>query len=165
MKIRTTFILIVFTLSSFIFAHPALADKKHSGSNHPPIQHGKKHGTPKKTHKEGGHKKHLFSDDWHDTLSDHQKLEVDKMHITLMKESAPIKAMIKLKKAELAILATQDAADLKAIDQKINEILDLKRQKIQKRFHHIAEMRGILSPEQRLSYDMMIIGRAMKPKK
>ncbi len=147
----------------FITSQPVYPGQGHA----PKDSHAAKgHKKEKKAHhKSGGHKMHLFTADWHDTLNDQQKIEVDEMHLQLMKESGPIKAMIKVKKMELAVLATDEKADLKAINQKIDEILALKRQKMQKRFAHIVEMRQMLSPEQRLSYDMRILHRAKKSKK
>ncbi len=152
------------------FTWPAMAEENVGKDGHSAAQGsqdpGKGHSKEKKMqHQGGGHKMHLFTEDWHNTLTDAQKIEVDTMHLHLMKETAPIKAEIKRKKIELAVLATEDRADAKAIKEKIDEILSLKGQKMQKRFAHIVEMRGILSAEQRLSYDMLIVGRAAQGKK
>lgn len=147
----------------FIMTNPAYPGQGHASKN---THASKAHKQEKKTHhKSGGHKMHLFTADWHDTLDAHQKKEVDAMHLQLMKESAPIKGMIRVKKIELAILATEEKANSKAIHQKIDEILELKRQKMQKRLAHIVEMRQMLSPEQQLSYDMRIVSRAKKGRK
>ncbi|MBN4053164.1 hypothetical protein JYT92_00270 [bacterium AH-315-L15] len=119
----------------------------------------------KKKHQSGGHKMHLFKADWHKPLRDDQKIKVDGMHIQLMKETVAIKADINGKKIEFAALATEDRADAKTIQIKIDEILEVKRQKRQMCFGHIVEMRKILSQEQRLSYDMLIVGPAAEPRK
>lgn len=164
--------------TGFVVASPVSAQEHASKGGHSETTHHsdakkhckmpckmKGHKTSKTEHQSGAHKMHLFTEDWHDTLTQDQKIDIDKMHTQLMKESAPIKAEIKLKKIELAVLATQDQPDTEAIHKKIDEILDLKRQKMLKRFGHIVEMRHMLSSEQRLSYDAHIIGRAAQQKK
>ena len=167
---KTLFIGIL--LSGFVMVSPLQAQERGSKTHaqkemskkencHPPCKPAHQQGHSQ--HKAGG--LHLFSPDWHGTLSDHQKLKVDEMHLRLMKDTASIKAMITVKKTELAVLATQDHAKLEALNKKIDEILDLKRQKIRARYAHIVEMREMLSPEQRISYDMRIISQAASRKK
>ncbi|MFQ5598379.1 MAG: Spy/CpxP family protein refolding chaperone [Nitrospiria bacterium] len=153
------FLWVIFTF--LVAADPVSAGKEAQKETHSDKNHGQ---TQQKEHRGGGHAVHLFTEDWHDTLSHEQRKDVDEMHVHLMKETAPIKAEIKVKQIELAVLATQDKADADAIRKKIDEILDLKRQKMLKRYAHIVEMRHILSPEQRLSYDTLIVGRAARPK-
>ncbi len=159
MKIKKLLILLSLILVGLMFTLPVSAEKNPSNGEHGDSKHHK----GKKEKHQGG--MHLFTENWHGTLTDDQKLQVDGMHLKLMKETATIKAGIQGGKTELAILATRNQADAKAINQKIDEILDLKRKKMQKRYEHIVEMRQILSPEQRLSFDMMIVSRAGKSKK
>lgn len=172
MNRRRNIVLICIILSSLMIASPLWAQehaaKPHvSKQMHPRKASGHKAAShaPKKGHGKHQGGMHLFSEDWHDTLDDHQRIKVDAMHLQLMKDTQAIKAMITVKKTELAVLATQDHPDTDAMNKKIDEILDLKRMKIRARFAHIVEMREILSPEQRISYDMRIISRAAKRKK
>lgn len=172
MKRRHKIIFIGILLGGFMMVSPLQAQehgsKKH-GHTKEPAKKESAHKLSKSGHQQGHsqHKGglHLFSPDWHGTLNDHQKIQVDEMHLRLMKDTAAIKAMITVKKTELAILATQNHAKLEALNKKIDEILDLKRQKIRARYAHIVEMREMLSPTQRISYDMRIISQAASRKK
>ncbi len=172
MKRRHKIIFIGILLGGFMMLSPLQAQehgsKKH-GQQETPEKKENCHKPCKPAHQQGHsqHKSglHLFSPDWHNTLSDSQKLKVDEMHLRLMKDTAAIKAMITLRKTELAVLATQDHAKLEALNKKIDEILNLKRQKIRARYAHIVEMREMLSPVQRISYDMRIISQAASRKK
>ncbi|NOY85624.1 MAG: periplasmic heavy metal sensor [Nitrospirae bacterium] len=172
MKHRYKTIFTGILLTGFMMVSPLQAQEhgsKTHGHTKEPAKKESAHKPSKSGHQKGHsqHKGglHLFSPDWHGTLSEHQKVAVDEMHLRLMKDTAAIKAMITVKKTELAVLATQDHAKLEAMNKKIDEILDLKRQKIRARYAHIIEMREMLSPEQRISYDMRIISQAAGRKK
>ena len=65
---------------------------------------------------------------------------------------------------ELAILVTQDSPDQNAIDKKIDEILELKREKMRKKYALKVDMRSILTPEQRVSFDMHLLKKAQHGK-
>ncbi len=172
MNLQKKVIFTAIILGSLSFFSPVQAQeqgsKKHTHKEAMTNKEGC-HKPCKPTHKKGHSRHqgalHLFSPDWHGTLSEHQSVMVDKMHLNLMRDTAAIKAMITVKKTELAVLATQDHPDSASLNQKIDEILDLKRQKIRARYEHIVEMREMLSPEQRISYDMSIISRAASRKK
>ncbi len=172
MKGRYQIIFMGILLGGLMMVSPLQAQEhgsKKQGQHETPAKKENCHKPCKPAHQQGHsqHKSglHLFSPDWHNTLSDHQKVKVDEMHLRLMKDTATIKAMITLRKTELATLATQDHAKLEVLNKKIDEILDLKRQKIRARYAHIVEMREILSPTQRISYDMRIISQAANRKK
>jgi Spy/CpxP family protein refolding chaperone len=79
------------------------------------------------------------------------------MHVAFAKIKAPLKAKVRLLKAELAVLATADQPDNKAISSKIDELLAVKKQLMQKRYAHIAEMRKVLTTGQRASFDMQVL--------
>ena len=126
-------------------------------------QHGKMdHGTEKsQSYKKGRHGRHrtghLFGSPWKETLTDEQKVQVDKMHLALKKSLNVPKAKLNVKKAELNNLVVKDNPDKKSINQKIDEILELKREIMRKKYDHKVEMRSMLTPEQQVSFDMKLL--------
>lgn len=96
---------------------------------------------------------------WLASLTAEQRQKIDAMHLQLAKEIAPLKAQLRMKKTELKLLVVEDKPDMRAIDKKIDEILALKRQIMHKRYAHKVEMRALLTPEQRVSFDLGLIGK------
>lgn len=122
------------------------------------------HAGEDKGHGKGMHgaakKAHHFTAHWAKTLSDEQKLKVDQMHLALDRELVVLKARAALLEKELNALAARDDADLEAIHAKIDELMKVKGAILRQRFDHIVEMRAILTPQQRISYDMGVLGRS-----
>ncbi|MGK7344259.1 MAG: Spy/CpxP family protein refolding chaperone [Candidatus Nitrospinota bacterium M3_3B_026] len=112
----------------------------------------------------GGGMGHVFGSHWRSTLSDEQELAIDRMHRDLKKQMGVLKARIRLEKAELAALLTEDNPDKKAITEKIDRIADLKKEKMRKKYDHKIDMRAALTPEQRVSFDMDILRKAGRGK-
>lgn len=92
---------------------------------------------------------------WLSMMTNEQKAKMDNMHLVLGKEMSLLDARLELKEAELKNLVTQDSPDKKAVQKKIDEIMELKKEMMTKRYDHVMELRGILTPEQRTSFDMM----------
>ncbi len=122
--------------------------------------HGDHGGKAKMSKPKGGKHAHHFSEHWSKTLSDEQKLQVDMMHLALGRELAVLKAREELVQKEINVLTAQDNADKNAIYTKIDEFLEIKKQILRHRYDHILEMRGILTPAQRVSYDMGVLKRS-----
>jgi len=116
---------------------------------------GAGHGERKKGHK----KSHMFTSHWAQTLSDDQKLDIDKMHLQVAQFEAVQKAKKKLLKAELNVLAANSPTDKKAMYAKIDEILEVKKSIMRNRYDHIVEMRAVLNKQQRISYDADLLKR------
>ncbi len=95
---------------------------------------------------------------WLATLSDAQRAQMDRMHLVLKKSMNMIEARLKTREAELDNLVTQDNPDMKAVRSKIDEVMELKKEMMTKRYDHMAELRAILTPPQRVSFDMMVLG-------
>lgn len=110
-------------------------------------------------HGESRESMHHFSDHWAKTLNDKQKQKVDMMHLELNRKLTVLKARAELVQKEMNALAARDDADMKAIQTKIDELMDLKNQIMRARYEHILEMRAILTPTQRISYDMEVLAR------
>lgn len=111
----------------------------------------------KKGHRGGHGKGHFFGSSWKETLTDEQKAQADKMHLALKKSLSVPKAKLNAKKAELNNLLLTDNPDKKSIYQKIDEIIELKREIMRKKYDHKVEMRGMLTPEQQVSFDMKLL--------
>ena len=132
-------------------------DHSHSGSGHQKMSYGKSSKTGHKGHHKSGPK-------WKKTLTDSQKKQAVTMHLNLKKSMSILKAQKKLKKVELINLVIKDDPDTNTIYDKINEIIDLKREMMRINYDHILEMRGMLTSEQRLSFDMEHLSQAGKGK-
>jgi Spy/CpxP family protein refolding chaperone len=96
---------------------------------------------------------------WRHTLTDEQKKKADVMHLGLKKGSAPLKALKSLKETELTALIIQEKFDMNAIVQKIDEILEVKRKLMMMHNEHKVQMRAMLTPDQRTSFDMDLLGK------
>jgi len=76
------------------------------------------------------------------------------MHLELKRAMGILEAKANLKEAELNGLITQDDPDTKAIQSNISDIMEIKKEMMLKKYDHILDMRSILTPEQRLSFDL-----------
>lgn len=123
---------------------------KHKGGMHG----GSKHGGPR-----------LYGEDWRESLTDEQKAQLDRLHLTYARTKAPSKARMKALKVELSTLATAAEPSQKAIDAKIDELLQVKREAMRAKYAYIAGQRKVLTPEQQVSFDMHVIHKAMHGKK
>ena len=132
-----------------------------SGDGHHAMKHGKK---TKMGHKGGHRSGHLFGPHWKGLLTDSQRTQIDKMHLEVKKSTSVMKAQLKVKKIELANLIIQDDPNTGAIHRKIDGILELKGKIMKIKYDHKVEMRGIMTPEQRVSFDMGIVGKASSGK-
>ncbi|HEY5648228.1 MAG TPA: Spy/CpxP family protein refolding chaperone [Nitrospiria bacterium] len=163
-------------LSAFILTGPAAAQmpghgmsgaSPHGKSPHPsPKGHpgspmGKGHPMSPKAgtgYTPPGHAMgHIMGPRWKDTLTDEQKKKMDEMHLVLEKTISVVTAKKDLKKKELRLLIIQDKPDMKAIEKKVNEITELAGDLMLIRIGHKTDMRAMLTPEQRVSFDMMIL--------
>ncbi len=137
----------------------------HAGESKP--AHGKPpghHATEGKQHghhaKQGKHKGHHFVPHWSKTLSDEQKARIDLLHLKLEQDLVILKAQEALREKELNVLTASGSAKQKDIYGKIDELMEVKKEIMRHRHDHLVEMRELLTPEQRLSYDMAILGRS-----
>ena len=116
--------------------------------------HGKKGGA-------GHHgRHHLFGDDWRKTLTEEQKVQLDQLHLEFAKNKHVLKAGIKSLKVQLAVLAISDDAQTEVIEAQINNLLMAKRQLIQAKYNYISAQRRVLTPDQRVSFDMEVLHKA-----
>lgn len=155
----TSLLILVFA-SAVVWAEPPKKeasgmDKRHHGmSGSSP--HGKKES---KGHGGGMDGMHLYGKSWRYTLTDEQKMKADAMHLELKKASAPLKALLSLKEAELNAMIVKDKPDMAAVGKKIDEILEVKRRLMLGHNEHKTHMRAMLTPDQRISFDMDLLGK------
>lgn len=111
------------------------------------------------SHDAAAHKStHNFTDHWVKTLNGDQKTRVDIMHLELDRELVVLKAQEELVQKQINVLVTRDNTASSAVNTKIDELMGIKKQILRSRYTHILEMRAILTPAQRISYDMEILG-------
>ncbi len=153
-----TFRTVLLVISTLIFAAgvPAFAQSGHSG--------GGGHAM-KSHHGETRHGKSIYEAScWTETLTDEQKAKRAQMRLEFKKVKFLIKAQLKVKKIELATLVTQDNPDRNAIESKIEEVLALKREKMRAKYAYKVALRNMLTPEQRVLFDMKMLKKAYKGK-
>lgn len=137
----------------FAGAQPGNGEKQgHSmGGMMKAMPHGMGHGKAR-----GGH---LFGPHWRASLTDDQKAEIDWMHLRLRREQHVLKAEISLKKAELKGLVTGEDMSTEDLRAKVDELLELKREYLLNKYQHMVEMRQVLTPQQRVSFDLGVLSR------
>lgn len=124
-------------------ASPGMAESSHKG--HGGMHHGSK--------MHGG---------WKAALDASQREQVDRLHLQHKGQMYVLKARMKQAKIELALLEASDNPDTAAIDKKIDELVELKRQKLKQRAVHHIEIRKLLNEDQRLKFDMHLLNKAKK---
>jgi len=96
------------------------------------------------------------------TLSADQKTKMEKLKFDHRKAMLPVKNQIGEKKAHLQTLMTADVADMEAINKTIDEMGQLKTQAAKMKAAHQQEIRKILTPEQRLEFDLKMAKKEQK---
>ena len=142
MKTLITTLFITLAVIGLDAITPALAD--HGKSMHMGMRH------------DGG---------WKARLTDEQSTKISKLKLDYKKKKYPLKARMKQAKIELALLMTSDKPSPKAINKKIDQIVKLKKEKLQLKANHKIAVRKILNDEQRVKFDMKILKKAYHGKK
>ncbi|RMG68786.1 MAG: periplasmic heavy metal sensor [Calditrichaeota bacterium] len=96
-------------------------------------------------------------------LTEEQRAKMMDLHLALQRELLPLKSKLHELKVRLKLKITSDDYSQKAVDQLLNQILDLEKQIQKKRIAHMRAVREMLTPEQRKKFDMAVLsGRAGK---
>lgn len=122
-----------------------------------PEKHVQHEGQHQRGHGGDSDHKSRFGYEWKETLTDEQREKIDKMHLMLKKSNGITEAQLGLKKEELKALVLLDRPDKKAVSNKVDEIAELKAKLLLNRYEHIIEMREVLTPKQRIHFDMAIL--------
>jgi Spy/CpxP family protein refolding chaperone len=112
-----------------------------------------------------GHRKCGGTASWKASLTDAQRKEIKALKVAHMKITLPLKMKIKAAKAELVALATADPVDQAAVEAKIDDLLWHQRLKLIEKYRFMAAKRQLLTPEQRLDFDMAAMRRVKHGKK
>lgn len=128
----------------------------HGGKKH----HGgcKKHGAMAHGDKAG---KHMYGPDWRQSLTGEQKAELDRLHLQYARTKAPLKAGVKAMEVRLAVLATSDNPNMEQMEGPMMDLLLAKQEMMRAKFNYIAAQRKVLTPQQRVSFDMDVIHKTM----
>lgn len=152
MKALTTFALgLLLTIGAI--GIPSLATADHS----PRWEQSKKHDDMR-----GG--RHMSGKRWMATLTDQQQNEMDRLRLEYKKKKYLLKAKMRQAKVEFALLITTDAPNKSAIDSKIDQIAELKKEKLQLKANHKIQVRKLLTVDQRVHFDMYVLKKAAKGK-
>jgi Spy/CpxP family protein refolding chaperone len=109
----------------------------------------------------GGYEGHHGAS-WKSSLTDAQKEKIKKMKVDYLKVKYPLKARMRTIKLELAVLATADAPDQKAIDATIEELLVLKKDLLKAKYAHKIAVRKELKPEEKVAFDKHMLKKAKR---
>jgi Spy/CpxP family protein refolding chaperone len=96
---------------------------------------------------------------WRETLSEEQKAEIDFAHLRLRQKQALLEAQIGLKRAEIDRLIASEDGDQGSLQNKIDELAALEKERLMNRYMHIMEVRQILTPKQRVGFDLDMLSR------
>ena len=83
--------------------------------------------------------------------------EINETYLKLMKEMVPLKDAKNAKKNELNLLVVAEKPNKSAITKKVAEVADISRRLTEKKTLHHLEVREMLTPEQRLKFDMHLL--------
>lgn len=134
-------------LLAVLGAAPALAQPQSGGMMQGMQEH---HGAGEKDRHHG----------WKAGLDDKQRAELDSIKADYMKKSMPLKAKAKALKVELMALALADAPDSGAIDKKIDEMVEIKRELLRLKADKVSATRKMLDAQQRARYDIHVMRKA-----
>lgn len=104
-------------------------------------------------------KGHHFAAHWSATLKEEQKQQVDRLHIEHGRSEKVLKTARLFELAKLNALTAVDHPNPIKIEESIASIAELERALLSARYAHLVEMRTVLTPEQRISYDTELLGR------
>lgn len=86
-------------------------------------------------------------------LSDEQKEQMKTLRLKQMEQMLPIRNQLQEQRAKLQTLRTEKNVDMKAINNLIDDMADLKANQMKDQEAHRQEMRTVLTDEQRILFD------------
>jgi|TARA_B110000263_G_scaffold221508_1_gene210021 hypothetical protein len=89
-----------------------------------------------------------------------QKTVIDQMHHKLHDHQSLYKASEAQALGELNQMTIREGVSFEAINTKIDELMEAKKQIMRLRYAHLVEMREILTDEQKVGYDKGVLNRS-----
>ncbi|MCK4663623.1 MAG: Spy/CpxP family protein refolding chaperone [Bacteroidales bacterium] len=86
-------------------------------------------------------------------LTDEQTEQIENVRIENMKKTLPLKSQLEEKRAKYKTLMVAEKADMNEINKIIDEMGEIKTQKMKQRTSHKQEIRKILTDDQRVYFD------------
>lgn len=96
---------------------------------------------------------------WRDSLTDEQKAEIDWITLRLSQRQQLLEAQMEVKEAELNQLLVGDDVVQEQWHAKLDELMQLKREYLMNKYQRVTEVRQVLTPQQRVSFDLDILSR------
>ena len=128
-----------------------------TGIGFAPTAYAQQHGGMGNMHKgDGG---------WKSSLTTDQQNQLAKLKLDFKKKKLPLMTQMKQASVDLALLITADKPNQKAIDKKIDVIVDLKSKKIHLKAKHKIAVRKLLNEEQRVKFDLKMLKKAFHEKR
>lgn len=134
----------------------------------PPMGHHGMEGAPAMGHGQGaahasghGHEGHGhgLAASWRASLTDDQKGEISWSHLRLRQKQSLVEARIALKKAEIDRIVAGDEGGDEQLQNAVEELMALEQEKTLNHYRHMMEVRQLLTPQQRVSFDLGILAR------
>lgn len=113
------------------------------GAGHGPAMHGR----------DG----HGLTGSWRASLTEDQKSEISLSHLRMSRQHALLEARIQAREAEIRNLVTSDEGAEQSLETAIDELMALEKEKVLGHYRHMIEVRQLLTPQQRVSFDMDVI--------
>jgi len=157
--IPTLLVASLFTAGAGFAPMAAASDYEHKG------EHYGKHHDGKKCPHHKGQKGHHGHKAWMKDLSDEQKKTIDALHVDYKKQKYALKHKVKDAKVALMKEVTIDKPNQKTIDNKIDAILKIKREKLQLKIAHKIEVRKVLNADQKKQFDEHVMKKATSCRK
>ena len=104
-----------------------------------------------------GHEHGAMQSGWKDSLTDDQRAEIDLSHLRLSQKQALLRAQIGLKRAEINLLIASEDADQENLRRKFDELAALEKERMTNDYLHIMEVRQLLTPRQRVAFDLSVL--------
>lgn len=105
------------------------------------------------------HKDDVAGREWRSALTEEQKAEIDWISLRLFQKQQLLGAQIDVKEAELNQLIVDEDVTQDQWHTKLDELLQLKREYMMNKYQRLIEVRQVLTPQQRVSFDLDILSR------
>jgi len=110
----------------------------------------------------GSDERGQYGGSWRATLSSEQRSEIAMSHLRMQQKYALAEARIALQEAEIATVIASDDGDDAGLQAGVEELVSLKKELLLSKYHHLMEVRQLLTPQQRISFDLWVLSGKFK---